>query len=137
MLEFETKGSPALLAQEAFENPFAYKLKIQRGHHTPRAETVDLIETFHYLIGLQVRRRERYEHQARRYHVSRGQAATATGVENVVVIWRDTEGLDLEEEADWANDALLTGPVDRVYVNGPSFIDKAEPLEITFRDRLG
>jgi len=62
---------------------------------------------------------------------------TERGIEKVVVIWRATEGLDLEQEADWANEALLTELVDRVYVNGPSFINKAEPQEITFRGRMG
>lgn len=136
MLDFETQGSPSLLTQDAFEKPFAYQLLIQRGHETPQIETVDLIETFHYLIGLHVHRQERHEHQARHYHVSRGQVMTPTGIENVVVIWRDTEELDLEQEADWANEAMLTEPADRVYVNGPSYINNAEPLEITFRDRM-
>ncbi len=136
MLDFETQESPALLSQEAFEKPFSYRLLIQRGHQTPQPVTVDLIETFHYLIGLRVRRLERHRHQERHYHVSRGDVVTSTGIDKVVVIWRDIEGLDLEQEADWANKTLLTEPAERVYVNGPSFIDGSEPLEITFRDRL-
>jgi adenine-specific DNA-methyltransferase len=138
MLDFETRESPTLLAQEAFERPFSYTLKIQRGHESPRDTVVDLVETFHYLIGMHVHRLERHEHQGRPYAVSRGEVRTERGVEIVVVIWRDTAGLDLEREADWANgeDGLFTGPVDRVYVNGPSFIQQAEPLEIVFRERM-
>ena len=136
MLDFETRDSPTLLTQEAFETPFDYTLKIQRGHESPEDTVVDLVETFHYLIGLHVQRLERHEHQNRPYVVSRGQVRTERGIEKVVVIWRDTKGLDLEQEADWAGEALLTELVDRVYVNGPSFINKAEPLEITFRTRL-
>ena len=136
MLDFETRESPTLLTQEAFETPFDYTLKIQRGHESPEDTTVDLVETFHYLIGLHVQRLERHEHQNRPYVVSRGQVCTERGIEKVIVIWRDTRGLNLEQEADWAGEALLTELVDRVYVNGPSFIDKAEPLEITFRGRM-
>jgi len=136
MLDFETRESSTLLTQEAFETPFGYTLKIQRGHESPEDTAVDLVETFHYLIGMHVRRLERHEHQNRPYVVSRGRVRTERGIEKVVVIWRDTKGLNLEQEADWANEALLTELVDRVYVNGPSFIDKAEPLEITFRTRL-
>ena len=56
MLDFETEGvSPSLLKEEAFETPFDYKLNIQRGHEGPKEENVDLIETFHYLIGLWVK----------------------------------------------------------------------------------
>jgi adenine-specific DNA-methyltransferase len=136
MLDFETRGSPTLLAQETFEKPFDCTLKIQRGHKSPQDTKVDLVETFHYLIGLHVRRLERHEHQGRTYVVSRGEVRTERGIEKVVTLWRDTEGLDREQEAKWVNEHVLTDPVDRVYVNGPSFIHKAEPLEITFRERM-
>ena len=138
MLDFETRDSPTLLTQEAFETPFGYTLKIQRGHESPQDTVVDLVETFHYLIGMHVQQLERHQHQGRPYVVSRGEVCTERGVEKVVVVWRDTEGLDLGQEADWANDkdGPLTGPVDRVYVNGPSHIDQAQPLEITFRERM-
>jgi adenine-specific DNA-methyltransferase len=98
---------------------------------------VDLVETFHYLIGMHVQRLERYQHQGRTYVVSRGDVRTERGIERVVTIWRDTGDLDLEQESDWVNGELLTDLVDRVYVNGDgSFIHKAEPTEITFRERM-
>ena len=137
MLDFETRDSPTLLAQQAFETPFDYTLKIQRSHASPEDEKVDLVETFHYLIGMHVRKLERYEHQDRTYVVSRGDVRTERGIERVVTIWRNTEDLDLEQEADWANAEVLTDLVDRIYVNGDgSFIDKAEPTGITFRERM-
>jgi len=136
MLDFETRGSPTLLSQDAFETPFDYKLDVQCGHESPQPTTVDLVETFHYLLGLHVRRLERHQHQDRKYVVSRGEVRTEHGIESVVVIWRDRAGLDLEKEADWVHSELLPEPVDRVYVNGESFIDKAEPVEFAFRDRM-
>ena len=137
MLDFETRDSPALLAQEAFERPFDYTLKIQRGHESVQDEKVDLVETFHYLIGMHVRRLERHEHQGRTYVVSRGDVRTERGIEHVVTIWRDTAGLDLEQEADWMNGELLTELVDRVYANGyENYIHRAQPTEITFRERM-
>ena len=136
MLDFETRASPTLLAQEAFERPFAYTLKVQRGHASPQDETVDLVETFHYLIAMHVQRLERHVHQGRPYVVSRGEVRTDHSVERVVTVWRDTADLDLDQEAEWANRALLTGPVERVYVNGPSHIERAQPLEIAFRSRM-
>jgi adenine-specific DNA-methyltransferase len=136
MLDFETRGSPTLLSHGAFDKPFAYTLKIEHGRQTPQDTIVDLVETFHYLIGMHVRRFEQHEHQNRRYVVTRGEVRTDHGVETVVTLWRDTENLDLEKEADWVGEQLVNEPVDRVYVNGPSFIDKAEPLEITFRQLM-
>ena len=136
MLDFETRASPTLLAQEAFDHPFAYTLKIQRGHTSPQDEPVDLVETFHYLIGMHVHRLERHTHQGRPYVVSRGEVRTDHSVERVITVWRDTADLDLDQEAEWANRVLLTEPVERVYVNGPSHIERAQPLEITFRDEM-
>ena len=54
-LEFETKGSPSLLNMERFDDPTAYKLKIKKPNSDEYEEkTVDLIETFNWLIGLHV-----------------------------------------------------------------------------------
>jgi adenine-specific DNA-methyltransferase len=137
MLDFETRGSPTLLAQEAFEKPFDYTLKIQQGHESPDDVKVDLVETFHYLIGMRVQKLERYEHQNRTYVVSRGEVRTEHSIEHVVTIWRDTEGLDIEQEADWVDETILTELVDRVYVNGYEHcISQGEPTEITFRKRM-
>jgi hypothetical protein len=85
---------------------------------------------------MHVRRLERHTHQGRPYVVSRGEMRTERGVERTVVIWRDTPDLDLHQEADWANEALLAEPVGRVYVNGPSHIKGAQPLEIAFRNGM-
>jgi adenine-specific DNA-methyltransferase len=136
MLDFETRDSPTLLAPEAFETPFNYTLKIQRGHESPRETVVDLVETFHYLIGMYVHRLERYEHQGRAYLVSRGEVRSERGIEKVAVVWRDTENLDLNQEAGWLNAELPARSFDRVYINGPSHVERARPLEITFRDRM-
>ena len=136
MLDFESRGNPSLLAPEAFDHPFRYSLKIQRGMESPHDTVVDLVETFHYLIGMHVHRLERYEHQDRTYVVSRGEVRTAHGVEATLVVWRDTADLDLEAEAHWATGTLLDPPADRVYVNGASFIRGTQPLEIVFRDRM-
>src|SRR5690625_707422 len=80
MLDFETQGvSATLLKGEAFDTPFDYQLNIQRGHGSPKPETVDMVETFHYLIGLWVQTLRRYEHQGRKYVVSKGQIRDEIG----------------------------------------------------------
>lgn len=54
-LDFETKGSPSLLNIEWFNDPTAYKLKVKRpGTDEYVEKTVDLVETFNWLIGLHV-----------------------------------------------------------------------------------
>ena len=141
MLEHETNGSPSLLAEEAFIHPFDYTLQIKQDGESPEPTTVDLVETFHYLIGMTVREYTTDEHQGRRYVSTRDTVETATGIDEVRCIWRDTEEptpLDLEQEATWAEDELLAKtPADRIYVNGSAQIPNAKPVEIPFRDRMG
>lgn len=55
MLDVETNGSPSLLNVALFADPFNYKLVVKKPGSEEREErTVDLIETFNYLIGLRV-----------------------------------------------------------------------------------
>jgi len=141
MLEHETDGSPSLLAEEAFTHPFDYTLHIQQDGESPEPTPVDLVETFHYLMGMTEQQRRVYEHQGRRYVVTKGTIETAQGVESALCIWRDTEDptpLNLDEEADWVEATVLPDtPIDSIYVNGATHITGAEPIEIPFRKRMG
>jgi adenine-specific DNA-methyltransferase len=77
MLDTDTKGSPSRLNLDRFANPFAYKLDISRNGKT-EPTTVDLIETFNYLIGLRVttmERPRRYEAAFERIEQKNGEEA--------------------------------------------------------------
>ena len=55
MLDVETRGSHSLLNIDAFSDPSAYRLKVKRpGSEETRETSVDLLETFNWLIGLTV-----------------------------------------------------------------------------------
>lgn len=55
MLALETQGSPSLLNVAAFADPTAYQLDVKRpGSDAHALRTVDLVETFNWLIGLRV-----------------------------------------------------------------------------------
>lgn len=57
MLDVETRGSQSLLNIAAFTDPTSYRLKVKRpGSDESREVTVDLLETFNWLIGLRVQR---------------------------------------------------------------------------------
>src|SRR5690625_2659703 len=137
MLNFETQGvSASLLKDGAFDTPFDYKLNIQRGHESPKQESVDLVETFHYLIGFWVQKLRRLEHQNRKYVISIGQIRDEDAVEDVCIIWRKTKDLDLDEEAGWIQKEIIKDQTfDRMYINGVSKVKDAEPIEITFREK--
>ena len=55
LLNVETRGSQSLLNIDAFADPTAYALKAKKpGTDEYGEKTVDLLETFNYLIGLRV-----------------------------------------------------------------------------------
>jgi adenine-specific DNA-methyltransferase len=59
-LDFETAGSPSLLNVRQFADPTTYRLKVkQPGSDAQVEKTVDLIETFNWLIGLHVAQLDR------------------------------------------------------------------------------
>lgn len=54
-LDVESRGSASLLNVQAFSNPTAYKLKVKTpGSDESREVSVDLLETFNWLLGLTV-----------------------------------------------------------------------------------
>lgn len=149
MFDLEPEGS-SLLTEDAFDTPFQYTIKIQgkgnmskRGGdeqtgslRSPVPENVDLVETFHYLLGAKVRQYWQKEHQGRRYVVTKCEVEKEHGTDDVLTVWRPTEDLDYEQEADWFAEAFSDQDVDTVYVNGESQIDNWKPLEPVFRERM-
>jgi adenine-specific DNA-methyltransferase len=53
MLKMQSNQSACLLNIDKLKNPFAYEMKITKNLET-KTQTVDLVETFNYLIGLQI-----------------------------------------------------------------------------------
>jgi len=130
MLDIESKES--LLDLKIFETPFDYQLKIASstvGETTPTK--VDLVETFNYLIGLQV-------HTIRKIDgvvLVEGQTLQN---EKVLVIWRNTNVLD--------NDLLNTFFTEQfavkqkefhiIYVNGDNTLANIRPQGVTWKVHL-
>ena len=115
MLEIESRGS--LLSVEQFDKPFDCKLKVtvdSAGAYEER--TIDLVETFNYLIGLRVKHID--------MHWDKG-FVTVTGWlssgEKTLVLWRDVERVDYEQLNRLCN-KLAINPADSefevVYING-------------------
>ena len=142
MLQWETRGSETLLNVQKLTKPFSYQLHIhsdlpagQTDGETP-VHTVDLAETFAYLLGLSVKKRQVFNDHDRRYLVYRG--ATRDGLKTVV-IWRETEGWtvdDYKRDKDFVRKNNLTEDMDDIYVNGDSHIPGAQALEKLFKERM-
>lgn len=115
MLDVESRGS--LLSVDQFKKPFDCKLKVSvdsAGAYEER--TIDLVETFNYLIGLRIKHVD--------MQVGRGFVAV-TGVlpsaEKALVLWRDVEKLSYDE-LNRLCEKLAINPADSefdvVYING-------------------
>ena len=137
MLRWETKDSETLLNPAKLTSPFSYRLRVH-ANGEKRERTVDLAETFNYLVGLKVKTRQACEDNGRRYLVYRGETRAEPG-RPVAVIWRETEGWtedDFAQDRDFVARHNLSGDADTVYVNGDSCIPSAKPIEPVFKARM-
>ena len=137
MLRWETQDSDTLLNPSKLTRPFSYRLRVH-AKGVKQECPVDLPETFNYLLGLIVQRREVLDDEGRRYLVYKGETREQPG-RKVAVIWRETEGWtedDFARDRDFVAERNLTGDADTMYVNGDSVIPDAKPIEPMFKARM-
>ena len=131
LLGSETRESPTFLNVSKLENPFSYQLNIVNGLQMQK-QTVDLPETFNYLLGISVQTRRCLYDDDRRYLVYRGTVRQKT----VAIIWRETKSW---EEQDWERDYRfiqeqeLTEGAAEIYVNTNSIVPEAKSLDPLFK----
>jgi adenine-specific DNA-methyltransferase len=139
MLDFETQGSPCLLNLEQFQDPFAYKLKVQEGDEI-RERVVDLVETFNYLLGIHVKKMRQFQDDGRLYRAVLGEKDG----KRIVIVWRPLMGLNGNKTALRRDQRFIEGTVlptllgegkkpDRLLVNGICYVPDAEPIEPEFK----
>ncbi|WP_045213667.1 site-specific DNA-methyltransferase [Desulfonatronovibrio magnus] len=133
MMDEESRKSPSLLNLDQFVDPWSYTLKIATGSAgETRARTVDLVETFNYLIGLCVVRRE----MIRGVEVIEGRKLTG---EKVLVIWRNTKETS-NEDLDTFFRKQDFNPrdteFDLIYVNGDNNLENLRRSDETWKVRL-
>jgi len=115
LLDIESRGS--LLSVEQFNKPFDCKLKVavdSAGAYQER--TIDLVDTFNYLIGLRVKHIDMQRNEG--YVWVSGWLPTG---EKTLVLWRDVEQVNYETLNRLCN-KLAINPADSefeiVYING-------------------
>ena len=113
MLGTEAAGSASLLNVEMLDKPFSYKLNIMRNLESAQ-RTVDLVETFNYLIGLTVKKSHALvsfdadfatgEYGAVSAALKAGETykfkaveGTVPGGDKTLVLWREMTG-DIEKD---------------------------------------
>jgi adenine-specific DNA-methyltransferase len=153
MLYTEGKGSQTLLNIDHFDDPFNYKLLIGRGSvRETQPVNVDLVETFNWLLGLNVRHMDLIQD----FRIVDGENPKG---ERVLVIWRKIRDLSetnmkkIATAREKANLALedffrkqqyntLDSEFDVIYVNGDNNLmnipvtPEKEGLEPRYRVRL-
>ena len=141
MMDFEAKESDCLLNLDKFAHPFDYTMKITRKQEC-KEQKIDLVETFNYLIGLNVTSNGALQSYDAIFSTDSSKPLTATlknngstyrikmiegtnrAGERVLVIWRDLTG-DIEKD-NAVLDAFFAkkhvNPLDfeykTIYVNG-------------------
>ena len=114
MLDTETRDS--LLNLKMFENPFAMTLKTTKDNELVKTE-VDMVETFNYLIGLNVETEDWYRDE----NICVVQGYTHRDNLHTLVIWRNCKEIDNEqlnqffERMDFRT---RDSEFDLIYVNG-------------------
>ena len=127
MLDMETRDS--LFNLQWFVNPFDMKLRITRNNETIE-EQVDMIETFNYLIGLNV---ARISYPKSGICVVEGR--TRRGKKSLV-IWRDCNKIDNATLNDFFSRSAYSvrdNEYDAVYVNGDNNLDNLRTDEDTWK----
>lgn len=133
MLDMETRNS--LFNMQWFRNPWNMKLRITRQNET-REENIDVIETFNYLIGLNVKRI---------LHPKKG-ICTVEGItrqgEHTLIIWRDCDTVDNDALNDFFRStdyATRDTELDRIYVNGDNNLEnlhtEGEPWKVVLTEQ--
>jgi len=131
MLDVESKGS--LLNINTFNDPFNYKLNIATGSvGETKPTTVDMVETFNYLIGLTVRHIDHIQG----FCVVEG---TNPKEEKVLIIWRN-----IKEKSNKALETFFRKQdystrdmeFDLIYVNGDNNLENIRRPDETWKVRL-
>ncbi|MBG5883689.1 site-specific DNA-methyltransferase [Providencia alcalifaciens] len=115
MLGEESKNS--LLNTDNFRKPFSYEMDIATDSAgATERKTIDLVETFNFLIGLHVKSIES--------NIERGFArieGTLPSGERTLILWRDCDKIGYEKLNDYANRFDLYAKeqtYDLIYING-------------------
>ncbi len=130
------EASASMLQTARLDHPFRYALEILTDDGA-ETRTVDLVETFNWLLGLDVQRVRRWQHEKRDYLAVLGRDRAN---KRVLIVWRDTADLDAKAERAFLEKqvAALTkdAPFDRMLINGDSATPGFESLDALFKQLM-
>lgn len=125
MLDYETQES--LLNIEKFKTPFDYEIELE--NENKDMAKVDLVETFNYLMGINVEKLRVYNHQNRKYKIVIGKL----NEQKVLVIWRNVVDLDMEEDKRFIEEEIIgENKFDKIYINCDNYVEGSLLIEEQF-----
>lgn len=110
------------------KDPFNYKLKTIENYQQ-MIVNVDLIETFNYLLGLNVSRYKVLNDNNRKYIFVFGNKEN----KKIVVVWRSIRDIDLEKDKEIIKENIKEFKPEEIYINGDSLIEGFIPIETLFK----
>jgi adenine-specific DNA-methyltransferase len=131
------EASASMLQTERLDHPFRYALEVLTDDGAEPCG-VDLVETFNWLLGLDVRRVRRWEHAKREYRTIDGRDRAGR---RVLVVWRDTDGLDPIAERTFLEKKVEeltkdTAPFDTMLANGDCAVPGFASLDGLFKQLM-
>ncbi len=131
MLEWETKESKTFLNIDEMEDPFNYKLKIIENYQQ-KIVNVDLIETFNYLLGLNVGRYEVLQENGRKYVFVLGEKEG----KRIAIVWRSIKDINFEKDKEIIEENLKDFEADEIYINGEALVKGFRHIEALFKSLM-
>ncbi|WP_371802566.1 site-specific DNA-methyltransferase [Candidatus Lokiarchaeum ossiferum] len=120
-----------------FEDPFSYYM-ISSQNGIMSEVNLDLVETFNFLLGIDVNSHEYFEEQNRAYQIVSGtilplNSSQKHNLELILIIWRTTKDLDRKKESHFLTKNYLTQQkFAQIYFNGVSTIPNGKVLDKLF-----
>lgn len=130
MLEWETKKSKTFLNIDEMKDPFNYKLKIIENYQQ-KIVNVDLVETFNYLLGLNVGRYKVLENE-REYVFVFGEKEG----KRIAVVWRSIKDIGFEKDKEIIESNLKDFEPDEIYINGEALVKGFKHIEPLFKSLI-
>ncbi len=131
MLKWETKGSKTFLNIDEMKDPFNYKLKIIENYQQ-KTVNVDLVETFNYLIGLNVSKYKVLQENGRKYVFVFGEKDG----KRIVIVWRSIKDIDFEKDKEVIEAGLKGFESDEIYINGEALVKGFRHIEPLFKSLM-
>ena len=134
MLGFESKENNVFLNLDGLDDPFNYKIDMFNQDNEKVETKVDLIETFNYIAGIEVKKINVKENKGRKYIIVKG----SRNDNSIIVIWRNKkDNFNPQEDKDFIEkEILIDEQFDEIYTNGSSSVKDAKVLDEIFKSRL-